>query len=172
MKNKKRVCTVLGIIVLLILVFLLCFFVLKKHDNKPVEVIDDYIENQSNQNQEEKNQRKYPEEEVVRVEENGQKVNISKYIQNAKFNIDGLEIKNIRLTEFVGKTVIKAEAFNGTSKEVGDVALKITLIDGMGNTLVEVVGYIGNVLPGQTSNLSAETTLDYSDAYDIKIEKR
>ena len=110
--------------------------------------------------------------EYIKTEEEGTRVNTSDKIKKAKFIIDGLEISNIQLSELVGKTSLTADVKNSTEEKKGDIELTITLYKKDGSVLVEMGGYIGTVEAGATSKIDAAATLDYANAYDIKIEKR
>ena len=46
------------------------------------------------------------------------------------------------------------------------------LLDKKGDVVSEIEGYIGNIDAGKTAKLNASATLDHTNAYDIKIEKR
>ena len=128
------------------------------NDNEPVN-------NPQDDQQENKN-------EYIKTEEDGTRVNTSDKIKKAKFTIDGLEISNIQLSELVGKTSLTADVKNSTEEKKGDIELTITLYKKDGSVLVEMGGYIGTVEAGATSKIDAAATLDYANAYDIKIEKR
>ena len=110
--------------------------------------------------------------EYITTEEDGTRVNTSDKIKRAKFTIDGLEISNIQLSEIVGKTSLKADVKNTTEEKKGDIELTITLCKKDGSVLVEMGGYIGTVEAGATSKIDAAATLDYANAYDIKIERK
>ena len=112
-----------------------------------------------------------PETEYAKENEDGIKTNISDKIKEAKFNIDGLEINNIKINEAASRTEITADITNNTSEIKGDINIKITLLNSKGNTIIEMGGYIGTVEAGKTTKLNASATLDYASAYDIKIEK-
>ena len=132
--------------------------------NEPVNNPQD-DQHQQQEQQENKN-------EYIKTEEDGTRVNTSDKIKKAKFTIDGLEISNIQLSELVGKTSLTADVKNSTEEKKGDIELTITLYKKDGSVLVEMGGYIGTVEPGATSKIDAAATLDYANAYDIKIEKR
>lgn len=134
------------------------------NDNEPVNNSQD-DQHQQQEQQENKN-------EYIKTEEDGTRVNTSDKIKKAKFTIDGLEISNIQLSELVGKTSLTADVKNSTEEKKGDIELTITLYKKDGSVLVEMGGYIGTVEAGATSKIDAAATLDYANAYDIKIEKR
>lgn len=131
------------------------------------EEVDNLQDDQHKQQEQQENKNEY-----IKTEEDGTRVNTSDKIKKAKFTVDGLEISNIQLSELVGKTSLTADVKNNTAEKKGDIELTITLYKKDGSVLVEMGGYIGTVEAGATSKIDAAATLDYANAYDIKIEKR
>lgn len=110
-------------------------------------------------------------EEYVTVLDDGTKLNASSKLAETK-TIDGLEISNFQLTAQGGQTVLLGTIKNPTTTVQGGFSVTITILDKQGNEIVKLVGYIQQVQPGETGELNVSSTLDYSNAYDIKIEKQ
>ena len=69
-----------------------------------------------------------------------------------------------------GQTLITADVTNNTGSDVTTITpINITLLDDEGNEIVTLGGIIGDVKNGETIQLKAETTLDFANAYDMKI---
>ncbi len=158
---KKKSIIFLIVICMMSLLFVGCSL-FENEDKKVNKPLDEH------QNQEQKEDVN----EYIKTEDDGTRVNTSDKIKNAKFTIDGLEISNIQLSELVGKTSLIADVKNNTQEKKGDIELLITLYKKDGSVLLEMGGYIGTVESGATSKIDAAATLDYANAYDIKIEKR
>ena len=149
--NKKKYLWIIGI--LLVFIFLVGIdFVLKDIWQKDIQEDDP--------------------NEFIKTQQNGERENISEKIKNAKFEIEGLEFTNIKLSELAGKTNLTVDVYNGNSESKGDIELRNILLDKNGNVILEMGSYIGNIEPGQTFQISSSATLDYANAYDILIEKK
>lgn len=158
MNNKNSKIIVISVISAIIVVIVLWFA----------------FENKSNptNNITEENNTDVKVHEILTIEDDdGSKVNISESIKNAKFKIDGLEITNIKLSELVGQTNITAEVKNTTAKKIEGTDVKIILLDSNNKEIVSIDGYIGIVEPYGIAKLNSTTSLDYSNAYGIKIVK-
>lgn len=158
---KKKSIVLLIVICMMSLLFVGCSL----FENEDKKVNNPLDEHQKQEQKEDVN-------EYIKTEDDGTRVNTSDKIKNAKFTIDGLEISNIQLSELVGKTSLVADVKNNTQEKKGDIELLITLYKKDGSVLLEMGGYIGTVEAGATSKIDAAATLDYANAYDIKIEKR
>lgn len=158
---KKKNIVLLIVICMMSLLFVGCSL----FENEDKKVNNPLDEHQKQEQKEDVN-------EYIKTEDDGTRVNTSDKIKNAKFTIDGLEISNIQLSELVGKTSLVADVKNNTQEKKGDIELLITLYKKDGSVLLEMGGYIGTVEAGATSKIDAAATLDYANAYDIKIEKR
>ena len=159
MNNKNSKIIVISVISAIIVVIVLWFA----------------FENKSNptNNITEENNTDVKVHEILTIEDDdGSKVNISENIKNAKFKIDGLEISNIKLSELVGQTNISANVKNNTDQKNGEINVRIILLDSNNAEIISMDGYIGVIEPYGETTLNSSTTLDYSEAYGIKIVKK
>ena len=113
----------------------------------------------------------YEEEGYVQILEDGTRVNRSKKIKEKK-HVEGLDIENIQLTEKDNVSVMIADVKNTTKEQKGDFLVSIQLLDGKGQEMIVIDGYIPKLEAGETTQLNVQTTLDYSDAYDIVVTKQ
>ena len=169
--NNKRLILCVCVILVMVVCLVACG---KKEEQRPINN-NSSISNNTNNNAGNKNNANNnvapDDSKYAKSNEDGSKTNVSDKIKNAKFTIDGLEIKNIKLSEATSRTELTADVENNTSETKGDLSLKITLLNSKGDTILEMGGYIGTVEAGKTVQLNSSATLDYSEAYDIKIEK-
>lgn len=107
-------------------------------------------------------------EKYTQVSEDGSKVNISTKLNETK-DVDGFEISNIQLTMVGGETLLYASVKNNTGKDADVTPIDITFLDDEGNEMITFGGVIGDVKSGESVDLNAGTTLDFANAYDIKI---
>ena len=108
-------------------------------------------------------------EEFVEVLDDGTKLNVSDKLSETK-TFGNYEISNIQLTENNGQSLILADVKNigDTKSEV--VLIDITLLDKDGNEIVTIGGIIGDIEPGETTQLNASATTDFANAYDFSIK--
>ena len=91
------------------------------------------------------------EEPVVEVQEDGTKLNVSSKLNEPK-EVNGLKFENIQFTEKSGQTVLLANVTNNSGK-----------------VIEKLNGLLAPLQIGASTQLNISTSLDYSDAYDIKI---
>ncbi len=116
-----------------------------KKDSKDKETSKNYIENKD-----------------------GTKVNTSEDIKKDK-EVEGIKIQKQSLIYSNGSSKLISNITNTTS-ETKTVSFKIFFIDETGQVIIEALGYVGNVMPGETRQLDSEITTDVSNAKDVKYE--
>lgn len=109
-------------------------------------------------------------EEFVRKEEDGTRVNTSSKLAETK-KCENLEITDIELTEKNGESYIQATVKNNGSTAESDEFLTLKVVDKEGKTLTEVKGYVDNVNPGETYALKIKASADFANAYDFTVSK-
>lgn len=109
-------------------------------------------------------------EEFVENIESDTKLNNSEKLKETK-EFDGLEIADIQITEKEGVTLLLANITNKTDEVKGDYPILITILDKDGNTITVAHGYIKQLQPNETTQLSSSKTFDYANAYDFTISK-
>ena len=152
--NKKKVI----IIALLILVILVGIKILIGNNKNRKNVNN---ANTSNAAIDEKN---------VKTLSDGTRLNNSTKMQEIK-TIDGLEISNIQLTEKDNVSILLGTVTNKTNETKGDYPVNITIYDENEKEITTIGGYIGEVNPGESTQLNSSATFDYANAYDFRIEK-
>ena len=149
---KKGEIRMIGIIIIIGIVIIVGMLVMRgKNKNKETE--------------EENNM----EEKYVSVLEDGTKLNISEKMKQVR-KIEGIEIRDIQLTNQDGVTVILGTVTNTTNSDKGITPVKITLYNDKGNKIEEIEGIIPSVKAGESEQMNIGTSVDYSNAYDLKIE--
>lgn len=146
MKNKKVIIITVGIMIALAIICTASYFI---------------ISNMNNNNQP---------QNLVKVQEDGSKISINPKLEKAR-QVDGLEITNLALTENGNVTKLTGTITNKSAQEKGDYLIKITFLDKQGNVMTTIEPYVKKLQPGESTNLNASTTFDYTNAYDIQISK-
>lgn len=103
------------------------------------------------------------------VLEDGTKLNKSSKVNEDK-TYNGLKFSNIQLTENGNLTSLIADVTNTTSTATSDFTMvDLTFYDESCNSLGSTIGLIKPLAAGETTQLNASLTLDYANAYDLKI---
>ena len=139
-------------VILILILSVTLYFVFFKE--QPQDVDNDQVENYS--------------QEL----EDGTKVNTSSKLSETKQIEEGLEITDISLTESNNLTSLLGKITNKTNEKKGDYLIIITFVNKNGEKLTENEVYVKSLDPGETTTLSSKTSFDYTDAYDIIIEKK
>ena len=109
-------------------------------------------------------------EEFVQVLGDGKKLNTSTKLNETK-TVNGLEFSNIYLTEKDSSTDLIATVKNNTGRDITEITfVKVTLIDKEGKEIVKLDGAIAPIKAGGEKQFQINTTLDYANAYDFKVE--
>jgi len=146
------------VIILIIVVFLIGILVNNKKSTK---------KNEEMQTEGDKIENSYVEDLL-----DGSKVNTSDKLGETKY-LEGLEISNIQIIYKNGETVVTATVTNKTETDKELTPIKLTAYDVENRVLEEVNhGLISPVKAGESVLLNIGTSLDWSNAYDIKIEKQ
>lgn len=109
--------------------------------------------------------------EVVQVQEDGSKINISEKVKETR-EIEGIKIENIRITERNGQTMLVADLTNKTDAKKERFLVNIIIYDKQGKEMGTIPGVIGEMQAGETIEMQAGITEDYINAYDFKIVKK
>lgn len=113
---------------------------------------------------------KVPEDiKLVYTTEDGTQVNQSEKIINETKKLGELEFSNISITESGNLTKIKCDISNTSGNILNEKEFSIILLNTENEEVKKIKGYIGTILPGATQNWGMETTLDYTEVYDIKF---
>lgn len=143
------------VIILMIALVLIVTLVNKRDKTEEMQTEEDKIENS-----------------YVEDLPDGSKVNTSDKLGETKY-LEGLEISNIQIIYKNGETVVTATVTNKTETDKELTPIKLTAYDVENRVLEEVNhGLISPVKAGESVLLNIGTSLDWSNAYDIKIEKQ
>ena len=154
-KSEKKMILILVLVSIFIIGVIYVVTRPKKEENKNENNIENIVK-----------------EEFVKVQEDGTKVNISNKLKEEE-DLDGLKIRNIRLTENNGQSTLLADVTNTTSTDVKDAFfVNITLLDKEGKEIDTILGIITPVKAGQTITLNAGIEENYANAYDFKVVKK
>lgn len=118
-----------------------------------------------------KEQQEVKVENYVEVLNDGTKLNKSNKLSETK-KLDGMEITAIQLTNRNGVSRILATVTNKTNEEIKLTPVKLTLYDDKNQVLEQVNGLISPMKVGESVQLNVGITVDYANAYDLKIEKK
>ena len=152
-KNEKRM--ILILIIVSILIIGVIYFATRPKNNKDEQSLAETNE---------------PAEEFVQMVGDGKKLNISTKLKETK-KVNGLEFSNIYLTEKDSSTDLIATVKNNTGSDITKITfVQITLIDKEGKEIVKLDGAIAPIKQGEEKQFQINTTLDYANAYDFKIE--
>ena len=153
---KKKEIRMIGIIIIVGLIIIGGILLVKgKKQNNEEEIVE---ENKV-------------EEKYVSVLEEGTKLNISDKLKEIR-KLDGIEISGIQLTNQNGVTVILGTVTNTTSSDKEITPVKITLYNDKGNVIEEIEGILPSIKAGESEQMNIGTSVDYANAYDLKIETR
>lgn len=109
-------------------------------------------------------------QELVYIAEDGTKVNQSDKIVKETKRRGDLEFKNISITESGNLTRIECQIYNSSNEILDEKNFEIVLLNNENEEVKRIRKmYVGTVLPGETKSWGTETTLDYSEVYDIKF---
>ncbi len=109
-------------------------------------------------------------EEFVQVLGDGKKLNNSTKLNETK-KVNGLEFSKIYLTEKDNSTDLIATVKNNTGKDITKMTfVKVTLLDKEGKNIATLDGAIAPIKAGEEKQFQLNSTLDYANAYDLKIE--
>lgn len=108
-------------------------------------------------------------EKYVQVLEDGTKLNKSAKLNETK-EVKGFKFENIQFTEKNGQTVLLADVTNNSGKATTDYTLvDVILYDDTGKEIVTLGGIIAPLKQGEKTQFNMSSTLDYANAYDLKI---
>lgn len=147
MKNKKIVLILLTILIIIALIIMVS---IKNKDNNK-ETIDNSIY-------------------WVTTDEKGKKTNNSEKMEELK-TFEGLTLKKEELVSYDSKTEMLINVNNTTQTDIQLIPIVITLLDKEGTELVKLKGIINPTKVGESTKIYMVSSLDYTDAYDYKIEK-
>ncbi len=106
----------------------------------------------------------------VDVFSDGTKLNNSTKIKEPK-TLEGMKIENIQLTNNDKGTILFGTITNISNEVAGGFLTEIKAIDEKGNELATAHVFVGKLEPGESTQLNASSTVDYSNAYDLIIKR-
>lgn len=154
-KNEKKRILILAI---LLVIALIIFFIMTRRK-----------ENNTNENDTTnvtENQQQFYEEL-----EDGTKLNTSTKLKEAK-NVEGLEIRNIQLTNKDNQTILLAEVENKSRQEDKETLIDVTILDKESNEIGTIGGMIAPLKKGEKTQLNISAMIDYANAYDFQVKIR
>ena len=159
-RNKFRKIRIATCVIIIIIVFVVCFKILSKKDidntennEKEFVLYDSSIAN------------------YVKKSEDGTKINISPKI-NQDMKLNELDIKNIQLTCKNGITKLLADVSNNTNKDSEMKNINIKLLDKNNKKIRTVSGYIPALKIGETTKLNVSMSSNLITAYDIEFSEK
>ena len=156
-KEKKLILVLILITIVVVIVGLTVRNILQKSSEE-------------SQNKEEVVQEGQDKNENVKILEDGTRENTSEKLKEPKM-IEGLELREIRLTEKENVSEITGKIKNNTEEAKGEFTVTITLKDKEGKEITKIGGIIGKVEAGEEINFKATATYDFANAYDFTIER-
>ena len=156
-KNEKIV-----ILVLVIITVVLAIVLIIRNNSNSAET----TATSSSSNSETESSDDEEEETIVRENDPNSIINIDK-----EKTLDWLTVEKIELTESEGVTQILATVVSTSKSTQSGFVATLTLLDGDGNTLIELNPYIPRLQPDERAEISLSATFDYAQAYDYTITK-
>lgn len=155
-KNEKK--RILILVVILAIAFIIFFAMISKKDDNT---------NENDITNVEDNQQQFYEEL-----EDGTKLNTSTKLKETK-NVEGLEIRNIQLTNKDNQTVLLAEVENKSRKEEDkEIIIDVTILDKQSKEIGTIGGMIAPLKKGEKTQLNISAMMDYANAYDFQVKIR
>lgn len=151
--NEKRMIAISSVIVVIIILGILL-------------IVGNTLKKNNDVKKEDENRDKY-----VEILQDGTKINRSERLRKT-IQLDGMEIKDIQLTNKNGVSVLLATATNLSNQSIEITEVKVRLYDENYNILEEMNGVISSTKPGESVQLNVSISDDYSNAYDLTIEKK
>lgn len=108
--------------------------------------------------------------ENVKLDENGDKVNISSKLNSEKV-FENYKVGNILLKTDNGQTAFTADITNNSSSTIPAQLIYITFLDKSGTELSKMGVYIRETKSGEKISTKATTSKDLTNAYDFKVTK-
>lgn len=154
-KTKERKAIIVTIILIIVAIFAITiWFVMQKNEVQTGgEVVDT------------------TKEEFVNVLEDGTKLNNSTKLAETK-NFEGMEITNFQLTEKDSVSLLLGTITNTSDSVKGGYPIIIKMIDKSENEIVTVGGFVKELQPGESTQLSISATFDYANAYDFEMHRK
>lgn len=112
---------------------------------------------------------KLVEDEFIDVASDGTRVNTSSKLAETK-KVGDYEVSNIQLTELNGQSTLLADVKNTGSDKKDVTLIDITLLDKEGEEISTIGGIVGDIEPGETTQLNASVTTNVANAYDFTIK--
>ena len=163
MNKKAKIITIVFIIIIgiaIIISAILCIKNIRKRDPEDIEEQkNETIENNT------------VVEEFVEVLEDGTRLNTSSKLDETK-KFEGLEISNLQITEKDNVTLLLGTITNVSQTKQGGYPINIKLIDKDGNEIITIVAIIGELEPGESTQLSTNAISDFANAYDFIITRK
>ena len=157
--NKKNL--ILLLIVVLVIIIMIFFVVMNR---KGKDTNENVVENNDTNFTDQEGETQFYEEL-----EDGTKVNTSEKLKETKI-LNGLEIKNIQLTNKNNQSMLLAEIENKTGKETQEILINVIFSDKEGNQIGKIGGMIAPLKDGEKTKLSSSSMKDYSNAYNFEIK--
>ena len=160
-KNIKKSLIAFSILVVLLLVGI------ELTQKNKYDAVDNMVENQIEDTSNYKN--KGTPDKFIEVQADGTIINTSSELNKTK-EIDGLEISNIRLKKVENTVTLEANIKNTSTEKKGGYLIDIFLINNTGKKIDKLVGYIDEVEPDKSVELSASGVIVLFDyIYDLKF---
>lgn len=164
-KSEKQMILVLIIVAVIIIAVLV-----NVRNSRKEKVVDNSTGNTGTSVQTNPNKSGVTEtEEFVERLEDGTKLNVSEKLAQTK-KVGNYEISNIQITEKNGESRLIADVKNTSNAKIGMKFAKLVLLDKEGKEITSTDAIIGDVEAGQTVQLIASVTTDFSNAYDFSIQ--
>lgn len=107
------------------------------------------------------------EENVVKLED-GTRYNTSSKLNKDK-KVDGMTLSNIQLTEKENQTILLGTLVNTSNKTQEEGWIDVILMDKDGNEIKRMPTYVMKLESGESTTFESQTSLDYVNAYDLKL---
>lgn len=149
MKNKKRIFTIIFIIITISMIILLKNIWNNQEKREMVDTNNIYW---------------------VTTDKSGKKTNNSKKMEEIK-EFEGLTLKKQEFVSKDSKTEISIKVINNTPRDIQTIPIVLTLLNQEGEELVKLKGIISPTKAGESTTIYINSSLDYINVYDFKVER-
>lgn len=160
-KEKKYIISIVIVLIIAIIIGIIVYINQNKNED---------MENKGNVKNEivEENR---PVEEFVQILEDGTKYNTSDKLKETK-RFEDFEITNLQLTEKDNVTLLLGTITNVGKTKQGGYPINVKLVDKNGNEIITIAAIIGELEPGESTQLSTNVVENCANAYDFTISRR
>lgn len=160
MNNKKSIINIAILLLIIAIIIGIIVYINKNEDMENRGTVKNEIVEENR-----------PVEEFVQILEDGTKYNTSDKLKETK-RFEDFEITNLQLTEKDNVTLLLGTITNVGKTKQGGYPINVKLVDKNGNEIITIAAIIGELEPGESTQLSTNVAENCANAYDFTISRR